>query len=107
MYEMDFRLGDKNIANILGNPLGKYYDDWAKARKVRFALRIKGQDLWEIDSYCLLGYYKEFDYRQQTKQLVTWDRGWLLMAWHEADIEMSTDASEGTWWHEIILNGTF
>ena len=109
MYEVDFQGGDIGIS-VSGTtvPRGVAYNDLVQARTGTFWIRMKGDDWWKIDSYFLLGYFKELSHVPGTiDSFSTTDLGWLLMARRDADVNMSTDPGEGKTWHHIELNGTF
>jgi hypothetical protein len=109
LYEIDFKAGDTAIS-LSGTtvPRGIAFNDFTHARTASFTLRMRGDDWWRIDHYYLLGHFKELRHVPGTiDSFETINHGWLLMSRRDADVDMSTDPTEGMAWHFIDLNGTF
>lgn len=106
LYEISLEdLSD--VGKIVGGlhiPPGVAFRNFAEVRLTPFYLRIKGDDWWKIESYMLYGWFQEVREPIPTGGIQDW--GWLQMAERTRDVELSTDDSEGSRWHQICITGT-
>src|SRR3954447_6693315 len=121
-YEVSFGTG-RIGKNYMGRPMlnGVQFETLDEARAMQFALRIEGSDQWIFDRFKLGGFFMEVrpatpfdsiasdagdagdteDYGVKGEEAapdVEYEEveiGWLEMARHSGDIEMSSDEKEG------------
>lgn len=83
-------------------PRGVAFQNFDDVRLAPFYLKIKGDDWWEIDSYVLYGLFKEMLTPIPSGII---NHGWLPIAQLNSDVELSEDVTEGSRWHQILING--
>jgi len=130
-YEVSFGTG-RGGKNYMGRPMlnGIQFETLEEVRAMQFALRIEGSDQWIFDRFKLGGFFMEVrpavrldsiaadadeteDYGVQEQEAdpdpeyEEVELGWLEMARHSGDIEMSSDSDEGYQEWPIELNGSF
>jgi len=127
-YEVNFGTGRVG-KNFMGRPMlnGLLFEKLEDARKMLFQLQIEGSDQWIFDRFKLGGYFMEvrtaapapsggeydipetrFDVAEtREEEYEEIEVGWLELAKHSGDIEMSTDPNEGCQEWPIKLNGSF
>jgi hypothetical protein len=107
----DFQSGKTDSYEVnfgAGGPDGLRFETLDDARQLQLHLRIEGNDQWIFDRYALAGYFREFRPASgRADEPDEIDHGWLEMARHEGDVEMSCDPNEGSEGYPIELNGRF
>jgi hypothetical protein len=108
-YEVSFGAGKLGKA-FQGHPVlnGLQFDNLDEAKQMRFHLRIEGDDQWIFDRCALGGYFMEVrPVSGKTDEYEEVELGWVEMAKHSGDVEMSSDPDEGCQEYPIELNGSF
>jgi hypothetical protein len=86
-------------------PPGYEFESWEHVRVKPFYLRITGADMWRFDRYLLFGRFLEWF--PEDNRVV--NRGSYLLAHNledgNLDGNLSWDPSEGSRWHQILING--
>ncbi len=107
-YEVSFGTG--SLGEAMGRPVpnGLQFDSLDDARTLQLHLRIEGNDQWIFDRFALAGYFVEVrPVAQDADKYEEVELGWLEMARHGGDVEMSSDEDEGCEEYPIDLNGSF
>ena len=104
-YEIRFDTGEPGQA--LGRPIpsGLQFDSLEEARGLQLTLRIDGDDQWIFDRLAVGGFFVEV--KRIGENLEEVELGWVEMAKHAGDVEMSSDPEEGYEEVPIELNGSF
>jgi len=82
---------------------GRYFDSIEAVRRSPFYLRIVGSDLWQIRSYHLLGEFSSAESIGRPNHFPYY--GWHTLASSNDILNLSTNKSEGSEWHEIQIDG--
>ena len=109
MFEIDLQRGTEDIiVNGTTVPRGVAFHSWSHAKGTSISLQALGNDLWRMDHYLLFGDFEELRVAPgTTDQLQRVDHGWLLMAFHEGDVNLSKNPDEGLQFYPLNLNGPF
>jgi hypothetical protein len=87
---------------------GLQFEKLEEAKKLIFQLKIEGSDMWVFDRYAMAGFFVEVrPVAGSEDEFEEVEIGWLEMARHSGDIEMSTDENEGYAEYPIDLNGSW
>ncbi len=104
-YEIAFDTGKAGRAMGQPIPTGLRFDSLDGARDFQVTLCIDGDDQWIYDRLSLGGFFVEVKPVNGEHEEV--ELGWLEMARHSGDVQMSSDPDEGYEEVPIELNGSF
>ena len=103
-YEIDLT-GFSDLGSIVGGipiPNGVGFPTMEEVRRRPFYVEIRADDWWQMDGYVLYGHFKHIP----SPLTHIDDLGWVEMARLETDTDLSSDDSEGSRWHQILINGS-